>query len=597
MQTPSATILEESSALDLIEPNRTSSPSVTFDSPTIPATVAPPPRPRFLWTWLAIVLLMIAVVFPAITLFTLNWFDDPSAHWVHELKQRRRAMHRELSGENRILIAGGSSALFGIDAAWMEHELQRPVLNIATHAGLELRPLLADIRALARPGDTVILQLELARYRKLPERLGELERRYDWTYEPAQIFRLPPSVAFLELFGNPLSDYRESFERWNAHLRGESLPPIWKGYSFVTLSPRGDLHVLNPRRAAVTLPDMKPKSRVGSVPGRALRDFFRYCREHRITVLGAAPPMLLPSPDQRKSYDQMHAEVVTFLAANQVAYLGSPQEAEFPAEFLLDTPNHLTAAGRRLRTQLLIDHLRKPSGVEEPIILFDPASDPPDPALLDHPHLAWRAFGVDSLRHPLCLSASELKALLVQEKAVVCVDRQTADAATAAGFVATPLAAKQVSLREWVERFPNHLILAATLRGFKTDPLIPHAPALFAEFLAHPATCKAAIFGTGSHAGLRREAFGTDRAEVSLSRYAPEQAEFRFPMDLAAISEAHGSNDEALLVARNIVNRPNRPGLALAAVDPGTGIVSQTATFSAPVETALQQWRLELPSR
>jgi len=80
----------------------------------------------------------VLVVFPGVTLALLNWSDDPSLRWIDELRARKfRAA--ELAGEGgRILIAGGSSAAFSVDAELLEAKLGRPAVEYRFARGARL---------------------------------------------------------------------------------------------------------------------------------------------------------------------------------------------------------------------------------------------------------------------------------------------------------------------------------------------------------------------------------------------------------------------------------------------------------------------------
>src|SRR2546422_2565556 len=110
---------------------------------------------RFVRMWLATVFLVAGLLFPLFTLATLNWFDKPDSRWIENLYQRKlRALaERPESRGARLLVFGGSSAMFGVDAELMEKKLRVPTVNFGTHGALGLDYQISRIERCAQPGD------------------------------------------------------------------------------------------------------------------------------------------------------------------------------------------------------------------------------------------------------------------------------------------------------------------------------------------------------------------------------------------------------------------------------------------------------------
>ena len=84
---------------------------------------------------------------------------DPSAPWVDGLYQQKIAALRALHG-GRIYVVSGSSSFFSLDTKVLSQAAGRPVINLATHAGLGLPYLLDRAEREMRPGDTIIFTPE-----------------------------------------------------------------------------------------------------------------------------------------------------------------------------------------------------------------------------------------------------------------------------------------------------------------------------------------------------------------------------------------------------------------------------------------------------
>ena len=84
---------------------------------------------------------------------------DPSAPWIDGLYKQKIAALRALHGQ-RIYVVSGSSSLFSLDTKALSQAAGRPVINLATHAGLELPYILDRAERQMQPGDTIIFTPE-----------------------------------------------------------------------------------------------------------------------------------------------------------------------------------------------------------------------------------------------------------------------------------------------------------------------------------------------------------------------------------------------------------------------------------------------------
>lgn len=84
---------------------------------------------------------------------------DPSSPWIDGLYRQKIAALRALP-DQRIYVVSGSSSLFSLDTKVLSHAVGRPVINLATHAGLELPYILNRAERQMQPGDTIIFTPE-----------------------------------------------------------------------------------------------------------------------------------------------------------------------------------------------------------------------------------------------------------------------------------------------------------------------------------------------------------------------------------------------------------------------------------------------------
>lgn len=84
---------------------------------------------------------------------------DPSGPWVDGLYKQKIAALHALPGQ-RIYVVSGSSSLFSLDTKVLARAVGRPVINLATHAGLELPYIVNRAEREMQPGDTIIFTPE-----------------------------------------------------------------------------------------------------------------------------------------------------------------------------------------------------------------------------------------------------------------------------------------------------------------------------------------------------------------------------------------------------------------------------------------------------
>lgn len=87
--------------------------------------------------------------------FNLYYFQDPA--WVNSIYTQKIARAEAIKAPRRILLIGGSSTHFGLEAERLQKELGIPVMNLGLHAGLGLEGILKLVRGEIRSGDIVVL--------------------------------------------------------------------------------------------------------------------------------------------------------------------------------------------------------------------------------------------------------------------------------------------------------------------------------------------------------------------------------------------------------------------------------------------------------
>jgi hypothetical protein len=109
----------------------------------------------------------LGVVFFVLLIYVsiLNYLRAPiqAEYWVRELMIIKHSFAKKIDSR-KIILVGGSSVLFGIDADQIERSLGIPCLNYGLHAAMRLEWLLEEVKEVAKPGDIIIIALEPAYY-------------------------------------------------------------------------------------------------------------------------------------------------------------------------------------------------------------------------------------------------------------------------------------------------------------------------------------------------------------------------------------------------------------------------------------------------
>lgn len=96
----------------------------------------------------------------------VSLIDAPikTAYFNAEMITIKKELVKAYKGKNKIIFAGGSSTLFGVNAEYASKSLDMPVINFGLTAGLRLEKIVKVIGDVAEQGDVLILPLEPTYY-------------------------------------------------------------------------------------------------------------------------------------------------------------------------------------------------------------------------------------------------------------------------------------------------------------------------------------------------------------------------------------------------------------------------------------------------
>jgi hypothetical protein len=259
-------------------------------------------------------------------------------------------------GQNRLIIAGGSSSAFGIDSGMLESSTGRKTINLGLHAGLGLAVMLNEVEDGARSGDLVVL---------VPE--------YELFFDDHMNGDLP-ATQLLQHDRSALK-YFSSWRQWRSLLR--NTPVLTSATAFALIS-RARMAVLSQPPGLAAAPtvyrsdafdlhgDMVAHLHEQSRPDRVVAnaepirgefnpqaiDAIARCARI-LAARGVEFVLIYPAvADAWWAINRDRAEQVASRLPVRPALLG-PEDWVFDNNLFFDTPYHLNARGRKQRTERL----------------------------------------------------------------------------------------------------------------------------------------------------------------------------------------------------------------------------------------------------
>ncbi|MGO7779494.1 hypothetical protein ACC717_05100 [Rhizobium ruizarguesonis] len=313
---------------------------------------------------------------------SLGSYRELSSYWIPEMYTVKARAAESVTGP-KIIIMSGSNALFGLDSQALAQMIGKPVVNMASHAGLPFGFLAEEVMPHVNPGDTVVAPLEFEYYRRdsAPSDF-EIINMESWGHgyavstplRAAAYFRSTSMLRALRDYLSPIPPPPPaSFDRVMAAATANARRGIatWKGYSAESVTSYGDMLVDEPSAY-----DDEDRNYITAPPRRdALREIASVKEE--VEAKGATffltwpvfwtnPKFDLASQDARSSTDQL----VSDLAGYGVPMHCDPVDFGFAKPLFFNTEYHLSLEGAERRTVALGNCLTG-KREEHPMVLVD----------------------------------------------------------------------------------------------------------------------------------------------------------------------------------------------------------------------------------
>lgn len=256
----------------------------------------------------------------------------------------------------KLVLAGGSNIMFGLDSQVLQDSLQLPVVNLGLGGALGLSFFLNEAKQSIRKGDFVLISVEYFLDK------GDYE---------AQLFTaslFPPALQYI--------DYQSFIDsltvNWNYRLgrirnlillpsvppKSNSIADTNSVYFRKAFNSLGDIisHLNNPTPAQ--LDDRTIMNKTDYSEGiKKLNDFANFARRKGVRVFFSYPSYC--ESEYKKNSLALQALDKQMRQQLAIEFLETPEQQVYPDSLFFDTVYHLNNNGRTLRTQKVIKLLRK----------------------------------------------------------------------------------------------------------------------------------------------------------------------------------------------------------------------------------------------
>ncbi|MGR9085496.1 MAG: hypothetical protein ACU841_00285 [Gammaproteobacteria bacterium] len=329
----------------------------------------------FIRSFLAAVIIACALYYAS--MLALIDAPVPAEYWVNEMLAVKKELVKSVSGKRKIIIAGGSSTLFGIDAEYASQQLNMPVINFGLHAGLRLEKILNEAGSVLDPDDYLILHLEPPYYDCHKElNSWQIRNFIAWDHEswsklnrPEKIkffFSISPSL-YLDMFISGLKRqfYPASVKERTAALnqsatlsrfRSRTLSYSSFSYSANQLNDHGDLQAAIGSNFRLQSRDARKPNHICGDTKTRLKEFADRLKKDGVRVYFANTPYI----DWK--VDKSNIDRSEFVFLREISPIGClidrRRDLFFDKRYFFNSNLHLNVEGRRIRTKRLIDAIR-----------------------------------------------------------------------------------------------------------------------------------------------------------------------------------------------------------------------------------------------
>ena len=301
----------------------------------------------------------------------------PAEYWVAEMITVKKELAKEYAGRRKIIVAGGSSTLFGISAEQASAQLKMPVINYGLHAGLRLEKILQEVSPYAERGDILVLPLEPGYYgcnTKLTS--WQVANIIGWDHAAWKEMSLVEKGEFIasispSQFGQMIiAEFQKKFFPEKVSHRLETMDeklvlskfrartaPEKLSYSAYNFNNHGDLLRTEGSQYAGPGLHYSDPNQVCSTTAGYLSRFVETMKNKGVQVYFSNVPYIASG----EGLDALRSSETNFRNAlsRAGALIDRREDLIFDRKYFLDAILHLNAEGRTLRTDLFVKSMRR----------------------------------------------------------------------------------------------------------------------------------------------------------------------------------------------------------------------------------------------
>jgi hypothetical protein len=296
----------------------------------------------------------------------------PAEYWVGEMLIIKKELVKTYAGKNKIIFAGGSNILFGIDAEYASKQLGLPVINFGLHAGLRPKKILKEVSTIVESGDILILAFEPPHY-DCNEKLTawQVNNIVGWDHSAWRSMSYLEKIDFVSSvsFATFTSMIEAAFQRRYypsevaerlatlnraavlSRFRSRTIP-ISFGYSAYQLDDFGGMWRTEGSKYFGKVVDIRKPTHICGRTKSYLIAFVNAMKKKGVRVYFANTPYIA----SETNVDSLQRSESGFLGefTSVGCMIDHRQDLIFDRKYFFDTSYHLNTEGRLLRTNLII---------------------------------------------------------------------------------------------------------------------------------------------------------------------------------------------------------------------------------------------------
>lgn len=261
--------------------------------------------------------------------------------------------------QNKLIITGGSSTLFGMRTKDISEELNIPVYNLAIHAGLGLEFILDDAKEVLKSGDVVILPLE---YNHFYSTGGKAKLALDYN---AAFGNEKPGLIDIDsmklVFEEKPYDNTKKIAKSLIKNDVQELVENPNGYNSQNLNDHGDQtnHFGQQELSlAKVVPVDIPKEFKETSGLKLIKEFNNWCKENSINLFVTFPNTMYFKEYEENDYKEYFYYLNEYFLDHNISTIGKPSDFLFDKKYFYDTGYHLNEEGMTIRTSEFISLIK-----------------------------------------------------------------------------------------------------------------------------------------------------------------------------------------------------------------------------------------------